>query len=170
MENKKLHKLNQKMILLSAIILGIALIFLAYDISIDIFYHSGWQHTVLELLIFTFLVICIFLINLTLNRNENMLYESLLGKDFEILTLQERNYKISTAIKLNISKQFLDWTLTESECEIGFLLIKGFSNKEIAALRSTEEKTIRDQSSSIYHKAKIRGRSELSAFFLEDLL
>jgi hypothetical protein len=37
-------------------------------------------------------------------------------------------------------------------------------------VRNTTEKTARVQSMSIYAKAGISGRSELSAFFLEDLL
>ncbi|HJS34466.1 MAG TPA: hypothetical protein VJ766_03150, partial [Pseudoxanthomonas sp.] len=41
---------------------------------------------------------------------------------------------------------------------------------EIADLRGTHEKTVRAQSASIYAKAGLAGRSELAAFFLEDLL
>ena len=37
-------------------------------------------------------------------------------------------------------------------------------------LRGTHEKTVRAQSASIYAKAGLAGRSELAAFFLEDLL
>lgn len=69
-----------------------------------------------------------------------------------------------------ISKQFDDWSLTGSEREIGFLLLKGFSLKEIAALRGTTEKTIRQQASSIYKKAGLGGRHAFSAWFIEDIL
>ena len=54
--------------------------------------------------------------------------------------------------------------------QIAFLIIKGFSLKEIASLRGTSEKTVRDQSSKIYLKTNLSGRAELTAFFLEDLL
>ncbi|HOZ25356.1 MAG TPA: hypothetical protein PLI83_11310, partial [Thermomonas sp.] len=40
----------------------------------------------------------------------------------------------------------------------------------IAQARGTSEKTARVQSSAIYAKSGLAGRSELSAFFLEDLL
>lgn len=53
---------------------------------------------------------------------------------------------------------------------MAFLLLKGMSLKELAELRGTSEKTARAQSMSIYAKAGLSGRSELSAFFLEDLL
>jgi DNA-binding CsgD family transcriptional regulator len=57
-----------------------------------------------------------------------------------------------------ISSQFSDWKLTASEREVGLLLLKGFSLKEIAALRGTSEKTIRQQASSVYKKAGLSGR------------
>ena len=69
-----------------------------------------------------------------------------------------------------IRDQFTEWKLTESEREIGQLLLKGCSLKEIAALRGTAEKTIRQQASSIYQKSGVSGRHAFSAWFIEDIL
>jgi DNA-binding CsgD family transcriptional regulator len=69
-----------------------------------------------------------------------------------------------------IRSQFDDWRFTQAEAEIGFLLLKGLSHKEIAEVRGTSERTAREQARSVYAKADLSGRSELSAFFLEDLL
>ncbi|MGZ8781272.1 MAG: response regulator transcription factor [Thermoanaerobaculia bacterium] len=69
-----------------------------------------------------------------------------------------------------IDRQFGRWELTPAEREVGLLLLKGLSHKEVAAARSTSETTIRQQALSIYRKSGLRSRSELSAFFLEDLL
>lgn len=66
--------------------------------------------------------------------------------------------------------QFKQWKLSKSEQEIGLLLLKGFSLKEISALRGTAEKTIRQQASSIYKKSGVVGRHGFSAWFIEDLL
>ena len=60
--------------------------------------------------------------------------------------------------------------LSPAEREVGLLLLKGLSHREVAATRSTTETTIRQQALSIYRKSGLRNRSELSAFFLEDLL
>jgi DNA-binding CsgD family transcriptional regulator len=73
---------------------------------------------------------------------------------------------LAQAIDLQLSK----WNLTVAEKEVAFLLLKGLSLKEVAEIRNTTEKTARVQSMAIYAKAGISGRSELSAFFLEDLL
>ncbi len=69
-----------------------------------------------------------------------------------------------------ISQQFIQWQLTQSETEVGLLLIKGLSLKEIAALRNTAEKTVRQQASAIYKKSKISGRHAFAAWFIEDIL
>lgn len=69
-----------------------------------------------------------------------------------------------------IDQQLTKWNLTVAEKEVAFLLLKGLSLKEVAEIRNTTEKTARVQSMAIYSKAGVSGRSELSAFFLEDLL
>lgn len=70
----------------------------------------------------------------------------------------------------SIDRQLDHWKLSAAEKEIAFLLLKGLSLKDIADVRGTGEKTVRAQSAAIYAKAGLSGRSELSAFFLEDLL
>lgn len=69
-----------------------------------------------------------------------------------------------------IDRQFTRWNLSPAEREVGLLLLKGLTHKEIAAVRSTTETTIRQQALALYRKSGLRGRAELSAFFLEDLL
>jgi DNA-binding NarL/FixJ family response regulator len=69
-----------------------------------------------------------------------------------------------------IDRQFVRWGLTAAEREIALLMLKGLSHREVAGARSTSETTIRQQALAIYRKSGLRNRSELSAFFLEDLL
>jgi DNA-binding CsgD family transcriptional regulator len=69
-----------------------------------------------------------------------------------------------------IDRQFVRWGLTNAEREVALLLLKGLSHKEAANARGTSERTVRQQSLTIYKKAGVTGRAELSAFFLEDLL
>ena len=73
-------------------------------------------------------------------------------------------------LSVEINNQLDKWELTEAEKRVAFLLLKGFSIKEIANLRKTSEKTVHTQANSIYFKSDLPGRSVLSAFFLEDLL
>jgi DNA-binding CsgD family transcriptional regulator len=69
-----------------------------------------------------------------------------------------------------IDEQLCKWGLTAAEKDVTFLLLKGLSLKEVANARNTSEKTARAQSMAVYAKAGLSSRSELSAFFLEDLL
>lgn len=69
-----------------------------------------------------------------------------------------------------IDAQFARWGLSPAEQEIALLLLKGLSHKEVAQVRTVSETTVRQQARSIYKKAGLTGRSDLAAFFLEDLL
>jgi DNA-binding CsgD family transcriptional regulator len=69
-----------------------------------------------------------------------------------------------------IESQLHSWKLTEAECEVALLMLKGFSHKEIASLRGTSEATVRQQARSAYEKSGLKGRAPFCAFFLEDIL
>ena len=69
-----------------------------------------------------------------------------------------------------IEKQFESWRLTSAEREVGLLMLKGFSHREIAGLRGTTEATVRHQARAAYQKSGLPGRSAFCAYFMEDLL
>ena len=68
-----------------------------------------------------------------------------------------------------IESQFAAWNLTPAEADVAGLLLKGASLREIAGLRRTSEATIRQQAQNVYRKSGLATRSELAAYFLEDL-
>jgi DNA-binding CsgD family transcriptional regulator len=69
-----------------------------------------------------------------------------------------------------IDRQFDRWGLTPAEREVALLQLKGLRHKAIAELRHTSERTVRQQALAVYRKSGLAGRSDLAAFFLEDLL
>ena len=69
-----------------------------------------------------------------------------------------------------IDRQFERWALSSAEREVALLLLKGLPTKEIAVVRETSERTVRQQALAVYRKSGLAGRAELAAFFLEDLL
>ena len=69
-----------------------------------------------------------------------------------------------------IKDQFEAWKLSDSEADIALLMLKGLTQKEIAHLRGSEESTVRQQAAAVYRKSGLANRSELGAYFLEDLL
>ena len=68
-----------------------------------------------------------------------------------------------------IEAQFTVWNLSPAEADVAGLLLKGASLREIAGLRRTSEATIRQQAQNVYRKSGLSTRSELAAYFLEDL-
>jgi DNA-binding CsgD family transcriptional regulator len=73
-------------------------------------------------------------------------------------------------LRTEMDKQLQDWGMTEAERDVGLLILKGLSHKEIATLRNTTDATVRQQAQSIYRKAGLPGKTAFSAYFLEDLL
>lgn len=69
-----------------------------------------------------------------------------------------------------IQEQLGAWDFTASEKEVALLLLKGLSFEEIAGVRDTKEKTVRQQATAIYRKSGLNGRHELAAWFFEDFL
>jgi DNA-binding CsgD family transcriptional regulator len=69
-----------------------------------------------------------------------------------------------------VDDRFSAWGLTPTEREIALRLLKGHSHKQIAFETGRSERTVRQHSVAIYQKSGLRGRAELSAFFLDDIL
>jgi tripartite-type tricarboxylate transporter receptor subunit TctC/DNA-binding CsgD family transcriptional regulator len=67
-----------------------------------------------------------------------------------------------------IDRKFGEWGLTAAERDVALLILKGLRHKEIADLRGTSERTVRQQATMMYKKAGISGRTDLAAFFLFD--
>ena len=95
-------------------------------------------------------------------------------RDLEIARTEGQHWRSKVQSKLNgikveMEAQFRQWGMTAAERDVGLLILKGLNHKEIAALRGTSEATVRQQAQSIYHKAKLPGKTAFSAYFLEDL-
>lgn len=88
----------------------------------------------------------------------------------QLAQLDVESQKIATQYRAVMQKQFDAWCLTASEQDVVIGLLKGLSFREIAELRETREKTVRQQASSVYRKAGVASRNELAAWFFEDLL
>ena len=123
------------------------------------------------------LLLALFAIPVLVSYQTFLVYKARLAlvRDLDMARIQGRQWRDETRALLRglgeaIDRQFVTWKLTEAERDVGLLILKGLSLKEIAAARATSERTIRAQARSVYAKAGLRGRAALSAFFLEDLL
>lgn len=69
-----------------------------------------------------------------------------------------------------IGEQFEEWDASAAERDVGHLILRGLSHKEIARLRNTSEATVRQQAQSLYRKANLPNKGAFSAYFLDDVL
>ena len=88
----------------------------------------------------------------------------------QLARIDTKSQKIASQYRAVMQKQFDAWQLTASEQDVVISMLKGLSFREIAELRETREKTVRQQASSVYRKAGVGSRNELAAWFFEDML
>ncbi|HWR17507.1 MAG TPA: helix-turn-helix transcriptional regulator [Terriglobales bacterium] len=157
----------------AAILFGAIAVLIGFDIVAD--YRSGTQfrHVAVEGLVMALAIGGV----ATLWRRFRIASRRAteLTIDIEAARREAQRYREEAAEALKglgeaIEKQFVRWGLTPAEREVGLLILKGLSHKEIAGIRSTTETTIRQQALGVYRKSGVRSRTELSAYFLEDLL
>lgn len=94
-------------------------------------------------------------------------YEQATGK---VISHTEELERALTRIQNHIELEFDTWNLTSAEREIALLLLKGLRLKDIANARGTSERTVRQQAQAVYKKARLEGRFELAAYFIEDII
>lgn len=61
------------------------------------------------------------------------------------------------------------WGLTKAETDVAIMVVKGFSNAEIAAMRNSALQTVKTQLSAIYQKSGLEGRYQLLAFVTDEV-
>lgn len=158
-------------------IIATVLFVIALLTSIDIFndYFEGvaaWHISIEAIVAFMALIGVFYLIRGRFTLQRNLEKERKVSGELQAEAQKWRQVskKYVKGLSVEIENQLDRWGLTEAEKEVSFLLLKGLSNKEIATVRDTTVPTVRAQTNAIYSKSGLSGRSELSAFFLEDLL
>ena len=172
--NFHLHDIKVKK-LLARLFPPAALIFILFlvDISLDIHEQIKPKHFIIEFLIcaVSLYIGYIFYRFYRLEKKSiKAVRENITENNTELKYWQNQNKTLINGLSTKIHEEFKLWGLTQAETDVALLIIKGFSLEEIASLRGTSERTIRDQAASVYHKAKLKNRIELSAYFLEELL
>jgi DNA-binding CsgD family transcriptional regulator len=152
--------------MIAVVLFAVVVVLIGWDLYIDFGEGVGWVHISVESIIFLVAIAGTVLMWRQLDRTRT----DLAGALVEAEHWKRENHELLNGLGAAIERQFLRWNLSSAEADVGLLLLKGLGHKEIAALRRTSERTVREQARSLYRKAGISGRSALSAFFLEDLL
>ena len=158
---------------IAAVILFVIAVLASIDIYNDYFEGVALWHISIEAVVgFVALGGVFYLVRGRFKLQHSLAREQQFSKDLqaEAKKWKQVSEKYVKGLSIEIENQLDRWDLTEAEKEVSFLLLKGLSIKEIAEVRSTSTQTVRSQTNAIYSKSGLSGRSELSAFFLEDLL
>lgn len=106
---------------------------------------------------------------LQLRLRQRRLFAASLERRCAALALELRQNAVNVArqVKDGIDGDFGEWKLSDAECDIAWFMLRGLPMREIANLRGTSERTVRQQAQSIYRKAGLDGRSDLAGRVLE---
>ncbi len=159
--------------MITFIIFVILISFFSYDLYTDVADQLPLKHLWHEIILFfTAIVGAVWQFRLLFKKDKEIkvIQTELLATKESYKEWLYKSKKSANEIRRMIDQQFSDWHLSASEKDVALLLIKGLTMKEIAELRNTHEKTVRQQATTIYRKANLSGRQELAAFFLEDIL
>ena len=153
-------------------IVAIIIIAALSDLWVDLSGGASWRHLAQEAFILAVSVAAIIwlLASVRRQRQELRVLRADLEESKQRRVASEQLTEARAQMGRMISSQFRQWGLTASEQEVALLLLKGLSFREIAEVRSTLEKTVRQQASSIYRKAGVSGRASFAAWFIEDIL
>ncbi len=143
------------------LIIGAVSAFIFYDLARDMLTskENPFLHLLFEGIILIAILFLLYSFIIRIDKLNNLFIKEKI-----------RNKKLRGELSSYITEQFKTWNLTKSETEVAWLLIKGLPLAEIGTIRQVKEKTIRQQATQIYAKADISNRSELTAWFMEDLL
>ncbi len=141
-------------------------VLIGWDLYVDYGEGASIWHLSFESFIFLVALSGVVLMWRQLDRTRSDLVEARV----EAAQWKKESSELIQGLGAAIERQFERWQLTKAEAEVGLFLLKGLSHKEIAKIRQTSERTVREQSRALYRKSSLSGRSSLSAFFLEDLL
>ncbi|OUS00203.1 hypothetical protein A9Q84_03190 [Halobacteriovorax marinus] len=146
---------------------------LALDIYEDVQEGSSLSHVYKESLIMVLGLsgLLVLWIKFILTRKVNKEHQvNIIQLQTDLDHYKGETKSLSQGLGEKINEQLDEWKFTKSETDVALLLLKGLSLKEISDVRDTSEKTIKQHCSNLYQKSNLKGRQELSAFFLEDIL
>lgn len=158
-------------------ILAVVVVGTAIDLYTDLIHGSTVNHIIKEALVVLLSAAAMLWLLIGIRRQSRELAR--LKQDYQRVKAgadeagaQISDYVLAGRQQLGeaVARQFTDWGLTRSEKEVAWMLLKGLSLREIAVVRDTAEKTVRQQASTIYRKAGVSGRHAFSAWFMEEVL
>lgn len=156
-----------------AAILALVTVLVGLDVAGDARSGSSTRHLVLEVTVMAVALagaVGLWVQLFLARRRARALHRDLVRAQADLARFRAESQDHLRGLAVAIDRQFERWGLSAAEREVALLLLKGLTHKDVASVRETSERTVRQQALAVYRKAGLAGRAELAAFFLEDLL
>lgn len=171
--DKKTVRFNHSEVIFLRFAFVVILLLSVLDIYQDVESKSSIAHIAGDFLMFSAVISGLWILigrAQRLNKNIAQLQSAYFTAKQDVQHLSESKDQLLKGFGEVIDAQLDAWKLSQAEKEIALLMLKGLSHVEIAEIRHTSERTVRQQSLSVYAKSGVKGRTDLAAFFLEDIL
>lgn len=155
-----------------AVLLMILFAFVGVDLAADARSGGSDGHLAVELAIMLLALAGAMALIVRLvqaRRRARVLHAQLRQVESEVERFRAESHDHLRGLAVAVDRQLSRWSLSPAEREVGLLLLRGLSHKEIAGARTTSERTVRQQALAVYRKAGLSGRAALAAFFLKGL-
>lgn len=156
-----------------AAILALVTVLVGLDVAGDARAGGSTRHLVLEIAVMAVALggaVGLWTQLFMARRRARALQRDLVRAQADVARFRAESQDHLRGLAVAIDRQFERWGLSAAEREVALLLLKGLTHKDVASVRETSERTVRQQALAVYRKAGLSGRAELAAFFLEDLL
>lgn len=127
-------------------------------------------HAAMDLAMIPLVLVGVYYIASTASKSVQTAREHMEQAQADLTDFRQKNENILLKMRSAVHEQFAAWKLSRAEVRVAELLIRGYSSKEIAEELGKSERTVRNQAISLYRKAGLTGRGDLSAFFLSDIM
>lgn len=142
----------------------------AIDVTNDFIHEGITRWVLLDLALFFFVGLGVGYILYQTSRDLRTTHGHLLQARKDLEDFRNKNREVLRNMRDAILSQFQGWGLSPSETRIAEFLIRGYSTRQVGAMLKKSERTVRNQALAVYRKSGMTGRSDLSAFFLQDIM
>ncbi|MBL8020781.1 MAG: helix-turn-helix transcriptional regulator [Leptospirales bacterium] len=142
----------------------------AIDVTNDFIKEGITTGVVLDLALFFFVGLGVGYILYQSSRDLQTTHGHLLQARKDLEDFRNKNKEVLRSMREAILLQFQNWGLSPSETRVAEFLIRGYSTRQMGAMLKKSERTVRNQALAVYRKSGMTGRSDLSAFFLQDIM
>ncbi|MCE9600139.1 MAG: helix-turn-helix transcriptional regulator [Spirochaetia bacterium] len=142
----------------------------AVDVTNDYLHDGITRWVLLDLALFVCVGLGVGYILFQTTRDLRETHSHLLQARQDLDDFRNKNREVLQGMRQAILSQFQGWGLSPSETRIAEFLVRGYSTRQVGAMLKKSERTVRNQALAVYRKSGMTGRSDLSAFFLQDIM